>query len=275
MKIVSKTAEALLYLLSVVFIALVVLMLVGYKPVTIQSGSMNPTFDVGSLCFIHAEDDYRLNDIVTFSADDVYITHRIACDNGDNTYITKGDGNDVVDSATLEKENIKGKVIFTIPKMGYVMAILSSTVGKVSILVLLIGLWALASISYRKNEKESIIDREAREVVDTDSVEEVEELEEDSEKTEELQEVESKGLKDLFYEKLEERGKSFTSESTLDYRVSTTREVLFELSNNDIESWWGKQEEDSQRDLSKAILGEDALDEDMMSFWDEVIFGKE
>ena len=165
MKIVSKVAEALLYLLSIVFIALVILMLVGYKPVTIQSGSMNPTFDVGSLCFIHAEDDYRLNDIVTFSADDVYITHRIACDNGDNTYITKGDGNDVVDSATLEKENIKGKVMFSIPKMGYVMAVLSSTVGKLSVLVLLIGLWTLASISPKK--KKGVVDVEVKEIEDT------------------------------------------------------------------------------------------------------------
>lgn len=272
MKIVSKVAEALLCLLSIVFIALVVIMLAGYKPVTIQSGSMNPTFDVGSLCFIHAEDDYRLNDIVTFSADDVYITHRIACDNGDNTYITKGDGNDVVDSATLEKENIKGKVIFTIPKMGYVMAILSSTVGKVSILVLLIGLWALASISYKKSERESIVDGEAKEIIDVYSVEDVQE---ESEKTVELYEIESKSLKDLFFNELERCGKSFTSKSTLDYKVSTSREVLFELSNNNIESWWDKQEETSQRELSKAILGEGVLDEDIMSFWDEVIYGNE
>ena len=77
--------------------------------------------------FVHREDNLELGDIITFDSinEDTYgmdITHRIVrketLENGTVVYRTKGDNNELEDTAIVPFDNIFGKVILKITNLG-------------------------------------------------------------------------------------------------------------------------------------------------------------
>lgn len=110
-------------------VALVGVRVVGYTPYTILSGSMEPTYHVGSLIYVKKVDTSTLEagDPITFAlSEDTIATHRIVevvPDEEDASVIrfrTKGDANETVDGALVHYKNVLGKPVFTIPYLGYV-----------------------------------------------------------------------------------------------------------------------------------------------------------
>lgn len=95
------------------------------KAYVVKSSSMEPTIKVGSVIYVKAYDNdesISSGDIVSFHTGDVMVTHRIMSVNLENgTAITKGDGNEVCDSAPLPLSAIEGKVLFHIPAIGYLL----------------------------------------------------------------------------------------------------------------------------------------------------------
>lgn len=88
----------------------------------VLSGSMNPTIETGSIVLVdNAEKDYVIGDVVTYRIADQLITHRIVEIQKD-LYRTKGDANMLPDSVFIHKNQILGKVIYEIPKIGYVIS---------------------------------------------------------------------------------------------------------------------------------------------------------
>ncbi len=96
----------------------------------IVSPSMVPTINVQDAIVIKRVDydKYNIGDIITFSSSDVNydgltITHRIVNKENVSTqnsiYTTKGDNNPVVDAARVATDSIYGRVLFKIPKVGY------------------------------------------------------------------------------------------------------------------------------------------------------------
>ena len=81
----------------------------GYTFFEVISGSMSPEIEKWDLILIKEQDDYEVDDIVSFKYDGAYITHRIVEKNGD-TFITKGDANNTVDNP-ITKDKIAGKVV--------------------------------------------------------------------------------------------------------------------------------------------------------------------
>lgn len=101
--------------------------IIGFRTYTVLSGSMEPEFYPGDLVMTQHKDkaNIKINDIVTFRDNEgIVITHRII-DETDEGYITKGDNNKVNDTDVLKEDNIIGEVKFSIPKVGYVMNLLS------------------------------------------------------------------------------------------------------------------------------------------------------
>lgn len=101
--------------------------LIGFRSYTVLSGSMEPEFYPGDMVITQhkGKADIKVNDIVTYRDNEgVIITHRIV-EETDEGYITKGDNNNVNDAEVLKEENIIGEVKFSIPKIGYVMNLLS------------------------------------------------------------------------------------------------------------------------------------------------------
>lgn len=102
--------------------------IIGFRTYTVLSGSMEPEFYPGDLVITQHKDkaNIKINDIVTFIDNKgIVITHRII-EETDEGYITKGDNNNVNDADILKEENIIGEVKFSIPKVGYVMNLLSN-----------------------------------------------------------------------------------------------------------------------------------------------------
>ena len=85
-------------------------------------------------------------DVITFASSDsrflnTIITHRIIKKNYDKetnayTFQTKGDNNNVADSALVNSNNIYGKVIIKIPKLGYLQEFLTTGGGWIMVILL-------------------------------------------------------------------------------------------------------------------------------------------
>lgn len=110
-------------------IALVGVRVVGLQPYVVLSGSMEPTYHVGSLIYVKSVDykDLSVGDPITYMvSQDTVVTHRIIevlVDEEDPEtirYFTQGDANDVPDGSSVHYKNIIGKPVFSIPYLGYV-----------------------------------------------------------------------------------------------------------------------------------------------------------
>ena len=128
-KICSVLSTVLVVVAVLLAVALVGVRVVGYTPYTILSGSMEPTYHVGSLIYVKKVDTSTLEvgDPITFAlSEDTIATHRIVevvPDEEDASVIrfrTKGDANETVDGALVHYKNVLGKPVFTIPYLGYV-----------------------------------------------------------------------------------------------------------------------------------------------------------
>jgi signal peptidase len=92
-------------------------------PSVIITGSMEPLIKPGDMVIVKKieGENAKMNDIVEFRSDNVSVFHRIIDVeniNGNREYVTKGDNNSNPDSSNVKYEDVKGKVLFVIPKMG-------------------------------------------------------------------------------------------------------------------------------------------------------------
>lgn len=98
-------------------------------PSVIVTGSMEPLIYPGDVILVkqfYSEEDIKalqIGDIIYFQRDDIVITHRIKDiifeDNGKYSFLTKGDNNSVEDVRLVRPEEVKGKYVLAIPKIGY------------------------------------------------------------------------------------------------------------------------------------------------------------
>jgi signal peptidase I len=105
------------------------LLVAGYKPVAVYSGSMEPKLPVGSLAVDRPMDasDVRVGDVITFP--DPYVkgrlvTHRVVQilnTKKGPAYRTKGDANVNRDPWTIRLDGRVGRVSFDIPFAGYAL----------------------------------------------------------------------------------------------------------------------------------------------------------
>lgn len=163
---ISGALVALVVLLAV---ALVGVRLVGLKPYVVLSGSMEPTYHVGSLIYVKSVDYKTLavGDPITYMvSEDTVVTHRIIevlVDEEDPDtirYFTKGDANDVADGLSVHYKNIIGKPVFSIPYLGYVSNYIQNPPGMYvavaagAILILLVFLPDLFADDKKKKPEE-------------------------------------------------------------------------------------------------------------------------
>ncbi len=141
-------------------LSLAVPKLAGYSGYVVVSGSMEPEIPVGSLVFSHEIDPatLQLGDVIVFidpARSATPITHRVIINDAlSGTIITKGDANEVEDANPALYDNVLGKVVIHIPRVGFAAAKLTSALGKIIAGLLLLEAWLLIEISRRKLKKE-------------------------------------------------------------------------------------------------------------------------
>ena len=111
----------------------------GYRFYIIMSGSMEPEIKTGDMIITKECKNYEIGDVIAFKNTGLVTAHRIvekSSEDGEELFRTKGDNNNTVDRELVRKEQIRGKTINTIPKVGTAVLYLKT---HWIILVLLIG----------------------------------------------------------------------------------------------------------------------------------------
>ena len=100
----------------------------GSVPLTVLTGSMSPTFDPGSVVVVRPvpTDELQIGDAITFqerSGEATVVTHRIisiafAAD-GTRRFVTQGDANGAADPEPVQEAQVRGKVWYSVPLVGY------------------------------------------------------------------------------------------------------------------------------------------------------------
>ncbi len=124
-------------LVVLVAVGLVALRLFGGEVFTILSGSMEPTFHVGSVILVRPvePENIRVGDPISFvmNEDLLVATHRVVAitrdEDGAYLFRTKGDANNSVDGAPVHQDNVIGVAFFTIPKLGYFVSYIREPPG--------------------------------------------------------------------------------------------------------------------------------------------------
>ena len=117
----------------------------GFKPLTVASESMEPTFGTNDLIIIKKCDTSTLKegDIITFHTiiNNEYAlnTHRIVDieeNNGYRAYRTKGDNNQIEDTHVIADGDIVGKYVLKLAGVGALMRFLSSSTGFLVVIII-------------------------------------------------------------------------------------------------------------------------------------------
>ena len=137
-KIWKCITSVLVALIVIVALLLVGARLIGLQVFTVLSGSMEPTYHVGSLIYVKDVDPFELEsgDVITFMLDENTVaTHRIVevvPDEEDDSVVrfrTKGDANENVDGSLVHYKNVIGSPVFTIPYLGYAVSYIQNPPG--------------------------------------------------------------------------------------------------------------------------------------------------
>ena len=168
-KVWSVFTTVVVILAVILAVGLVGVRLVGIQLFTVLSGSMEPTYHVGSLIYVKPVDykELKVGDPITFMLNETTVaTHRIVevvPDESDPQVLrfrTKGDANDAVDGGLVHYKNVIGKPIFTVPGLGYAVDYIQNPPGTyvaiagVAVLLLLLFLPDLLAPSKKKEKKE-------------------------------------------------------------------------------------------------------------------------
>jgi signal peptidase len=93
-------------------------------PNVIYSGSMSPAMEVGDVVIIleTSPEEINVGDVIAFSREESTVIHRVVditdTESG-RAFITQGDANKSPDSDPVVSGQILGRVIYTVPKVGW------------------------------------------------------------------------------------------------------------------------------------------------------------
>lgn len=155
-KVFRIITDAFITILLIGGISFIILFFIGIEPFVVETGSMKPTIEPGSICFINKNvkyEDIKENDIIAFSIKTgKKVTHR-AISITDQGIETKGDANDASDGVSTTKSNYIGKNIFSISKLGFIIKFLQTIYGKVILVGLIIVILVFGFLQGSKKEK--------------------------------------------------------------------------------------------------------------------------
>lgn len=120
----------------------------GYSAAVVLTGSMSGTIEPNDLIVTRGQAEYRQGDVITYANPYSTVTHRIV-QITDEGYRTKGDANNTEDSETVLPEQVIGRVVLTVPKIGGVILFLKSPLGMLCMLAAFVSAIELPQIIKR------------------------------------------------------------------------------------------------------------------------------
>jgi signal peptidase len=120
----------------------------------VLTGSMEPALSPGDAVVVDAVDAgaIAVGDVITYrrtAGDDVPTTHRVVdvvTGEAGVAFQTKGDANEDADAGLVTPDRLVGKVVLTIPYIGYVVQFVNSPAGFLALVVVPLGLLLLTEV---------------------------------------------------------------------------------------------------------------------------------
>ena len=140
-KIVYYIFIALIAAIAVLLIVSVFPITGNYKIMIVQSGSMAPAIKMGSVVMVKPADEYKIGDVITFGpytrtkAPTSHRIYDIKVEGGNPVYITKGDANNAPDAREIKQSDILGKVLFSVPYVGFAVDFAKKPMGFALIII--------------------------------------------------------------------------------------------------------------------------------------------
>jgi len=170
-----KIFKVIYYVLFGFIILVALLLIISVFPITgnikfmvVQSGSMTPAIKMGSIVMVKPVDEYKIGDVISFgevTRTKAPTTHRvydIKVVEGEPYYITKGDANNAPDQREVSEREIIGKVLFSVPYLGYAVDFAKKPLGFALIILVPAGIIILdemrkirREIKRKRQKKES------------------------------------------------------------------------------------------------------------------------
>ena len=137
----ERISRALSFVMLAVFslaaVALIVVPTVtGSQTFSVLTNSMAPSYPPGTFLVVKPADVHTLQvgDVITYQVESnrpEVVTHRItgftAADDGERRLITRGDNNDVADREPVLPVQVRGKLFYAVPYVGFVATALGNT----------------------------------------------------------------------------------------------------------------------------------------------------
>lgn len=144
----------------------------GYTMFAVLSGSMEPSYPVGSIVYVNKNimpEDIQVGEPIAFYRDEETVaTHRVvSIDETNRTFTTKGDANDVEDSSPVDYQQMIGKATVSIPYMGYLAVGIQSRKGTIiacAVLVVMILLYIIPEIFKPETKIEELSSEDIKQV---------------------------------------------------------------------------------------------------------------
>lgn len=114
----------------------------GYKPLTVLSGSMSPFLEPGDMIVTREvkPENIEVGDVITYRVDEkTLVTHRVVeviREDGRIAFRTRGDANNTDDPELISEDRVVGSMAFKIPYAGYIGRFVRTPKGFVVMIVL-------------------------------------------------------------------------------------------------------------------------------------------
>ena len=142
---------------GVIVVAVLVPRAGGGTPYTVLTGSMRPTYPPGTLIVSRPVDPQhiRIGHAITFqlkSGDPTVVTHRVVGSrlgrDGKLEFLTKGDANTTQDKDAVRAVQVRGRLWYAVPYLGYANSALSAGQRQLATWVVggLLGLYSIAQL---------------------------------------------------------------------------------------------------------------------------------
>ena len=127
----------------------------GWRIDTVLSGSMEPELKIGSVVITRSipQDEIMKGDIITFISptDHELTSHRVSTkiDGSPLYFETKGDANEESDSYLVPASAVEGKVVFSLPYIGYVTRFIKTPIGFIlmmglpGLIIIIVEIWSI------------------------------------------------------------------------------------------------------------------------------------
>ncbi len=130
-------------------VAVLIPRLTGATPYTVLTGSMRPSLPPGTLVVVKPVDAEQvgIGDVITYqleSGEAPVVTHRVTkvaqTTEGEARFTTQGDANNAADDQLVMPVQIRGKLWYSVPYLGYVNNALSGKQRQIAVYIVAAGL---------------------------------------------------------------------------------------------------------------------------------------